>query len=150
MGQRTARPIQNQNPSQITVEIYEEGKENPVEVLREPAPDGFPSELLHHLGDFMARGFNAAQEPKQVSLDDFVTVERRPRDDESEREGFEGARLREKRLSFGQIALQVCRYRKKKRRHHCDKGCADRIRQNVKQYKLREEVEQMSKGELDD
>ena len=132
MGQRRARPIQNQNPSEVAIEIYEEGKETPVEVLRQPAPNGFPPDLLHHLADFMARGFNAAVHvaDRAFSLDDFVTLERRPRDDESEREGRETAILREKHptLSYTRIARKVCRDRNK-RSHRCGKKCADRIRQ---------------------
>jgi hypothetical protein len=148
MGQRRARPIQNQNPLQITVEIYEEGRETPVDVLRQPPPNGFPTELLHHLSDFMARGFNAAQEP--ISLVDFGIRERRPRDDESEREGYECARLHKQHptYSYTRIARQVCRYRNK-RDHRCGNKCADRIRQAMKQYEMREEVEKIGKGEVD-
>src|SRR5439155_27380350 len=82
MGQRRARPIQNQNPSEVAIEIYEEGKETPVEVLRQPAPNGFPPDLLHHLADFMARGFNAALRvaDRAISFYDFVNREARPRE----------------------------------------------------------------------
>src|SRR5208337_87415 len=48
---------------QVTIGIYveEQGDEEfPTEVLSEPAPEGFPEELLPHLAEYMAKGFNAA------------------------------------------------------------------------------------------
>jgi hypothetical protein len=142
-------------PFQIQVEVSLDGGKK---VFVEPAPEGFPPELFPHLADFWKRGFNAtipcsdthsADQPvKEVSLAEFAEPRGRPIDDESEREGREAAKLRREGLSFGQIALRVCRHRNE-RRHRCKKPCNDRIRQAMQQYESREELKKIARGDLD-
>src|SRR6516225_2970720 len=104
MVQRKARPISSGNPSQIAVGIFADASENPVEVLRVPVPEGFPPELVHHLADYLAQGYNAAGEDNSLAdFDEFLPKYRRPEDPEAGREGRHGAKLREAHLSFGQI-----------------------------------------------
>jgi hypothetical protein len=141
-------------PLEIVVEIPI-GDEKAV--LRERVPKGFPPELTPHLADFMERGFRAARalllspygQPSQQlpSIVDLAESARgRPMDDETEREGREGAKLRRSGLTFGQMARQVCRYRSKPA-HRCKKQCNDRIRQAVKTYQIRQYLERLSRGE---
>jgi hypothetical protein len=146
--------------SQIRVEASVKGEKR---VFSESVPEGLPTELTPHLEDFWRRGFSAASNcyegpstelavEELPSLVDFEPEPRgRPIDDESEREGREAAKLREKNpnLTFGQIAPQVCRYRKEPH-HRCKKACSDRVRQAFKQYTLREEVDRIAKGDLGD
>jgi hypothetical protein len=145
MSQRKAQPVSSGNPSQIAVGIFEDDNEKPIEVLREPVPIGFPPELAHHLAEYMARGFNVAVE-EVPSLEGFGSNRGRPSDDEAEREGYEGAKLREKGFTFGEIARQVCRYRNKPG-HRCKKSCTDRIRQAMRRYERRQEEEKIVRGE---
>jgi hypothetical protein len=134
MVQGKARPISSTNPSEIAVGIFSDASENPVDVLREPVPEGFPPELVHHLADYLARGFNAAVEEDPLAwVDEFLPKYRRPIDDETQREGYEGAKLRKEGFTYGEIAHRICRHLNNPA-HRCGKKCADRIRQAVKQY----------------
>lgn len=151
---RNETPAKKADVPQIRIEVPVNDE---TRVFLEPAPEGVPPELFPHLADFWKRGFTAATSRQGnshfeggVDLSGFTRESRgRPIDDESEREGREAAKLRKKgRLSFGQIARQVCRYRKE-RRHRCKKQCTDRIRQAMLQYQSREEVQKLARGDLD-
>jgi hypothetical protein len=150
MGQGNARPISGQNPSEIAIGLFDENRETPLEVIREVAPAGFPSALLHHLADFMARGFNAAcnRQPERVlDLSEFAPSPRgRRTDPEIERRGQQAAKLHKEGLTYGQIASRLCPKRQCKG-HHCVKKCADRIRQEAKSYETKQELERLGNAE---
>ena len=141
----SARALKSESPSEIAIGVFECGNDAPVQILRAPAPRNFSAEHLLDLADYMARGFNAAlaylengSHDDVPSLADFVPSRRgRPSDDDSEREGREGAKLRKEGHTFGQIARLVCRNRNKPA-HRCKKDCTDRIRQAVEQYETQE------------
>jgi hypothetical protein len=158
MEHHRARTIQTHNPSEIGVEIFEEGKETLVEVLREPIPDGFPPALVHHLADMWARGFNTAIvrgcHPHEdsdsgtdgIDLREFAPLlSGRPVNPEVAARGRKAAALREKCLTYGEIALQLCPERTE-RHHRCGgKKCADRIRQEANEYLNRKAIADLQK-----
>jgi hypothetical protein len=155
MAQPQARPIITDESSEIAIGIFDEDTETPAEVLRHPAPQGFPADLRPHLADFMARGFNVAIARRDAdetqedvpSLADFAPSPRgRPTEAETEREGREGAKFRANGLTYGEIARHVCRYRSTPH-HRCKKPCTDRIRQAVETHQTRVELERLSRGD---
>jgi hypothetical protein len=158
MSERRALPIKTENPSEIAVELFEDDKGTPIDVLREPVPEGFPPELRYHLAEFWARGFNAAIErsgqphdeesDSGVDLRDLAApLSGRPVDPAVEARGKKAAALREKGLTYGEIALQLCTERTD-RHHRCGgKRCADRIRQEANEYLNRKAIADLQKGD---
>ncbi len=150
MGQKRARPIPSQNPSQIAIGIFDQGRDRePVEVLREPVPEGFPPDLIHHLADYMARAYNAALGLSDgIDLSGMIETRGRPIDPQVDEIGRKAAMLRKQnpRFSWQKIALKLCP-KKGQASHRCGKRYADRIRQAAAGYLLRVDLEKLARGE---
>jgi len=159
MARNRARAKKADVPSQIQVEVSVNGEKR---VFLEPAPEGIPPNLFPHLADFWRRGFTAADThqsgpqstaaPEVIDLSEFAPSSRgRPMDNEAEREGQQGSRLRREdpSLTYGDITRRVCRYRDKPA-HRCKKACNDRVRQAIKQYEVRQELERIARGDGDE
>jgi hypothetical protein len=142
-----ARPIKSETPSQIAIEIIEEGRETRREVIQETIPEGFPHEQAHHLAGYMSRGFNLALARQGVEirgLEELAEPLRgRPIDTNVEEEAQKAAKLRKQdpKMSWQRIARVACR--NKGPRHTCNKKCADRLEKAAKQYETRQEVESL-------
>ena len=162
MGRYRAKPVTTQSDLEVVVEILSEGQQQPSEVIRVPAPEGFPPERLHELADYWARGFNeacerlrgdiVAEEPETITCVDLskfaASLRGRPSDPKLARIGREATKLHQQnpKLSWRRIALKVCP-RKAQAGHHCSKKCADRIRQAAEQYEYQQDLEKLSRGE---
>jgi hypothetical protein len=149
---KRARKTDVASQIQVEVSVNEEKK-----VFLEPAPEGFPLELFPHLADFWKRGYNSYLAGRQtaevgddaevVNLSDVAApLSGRPVDYAVQERARKATALRRQGLSYGKIALQLCPERVD-RHHRCVKNCADRIRQAVKAYKIREDLERLSRGE---
>ena len=143
MGEhRRQRSTKDEKPPQIRVEMSLREGMKPI-VLEEPAPPGFPPELLSVLADYMERGFKAGyahRAPQGMpDLSEFLPKQRRPIDPQVEELARKAIPLRQKGLSWREIAQEICD-RKSERGHgpRCGKKCADLIRQGVKTYEMRE------------
>jgi hypothetical protein len=85
-------------------------------VCNEPAPEGFPAELLPDLADFWNRGFTARQQPSEVhegvqsmDLDGFAPPpSERPVDPEVDDRGKKTVARRSSARPTERIALQLC------------------------------------------
>jgi hypothetical protein len=151
MRQGVARPISSENPLEVAIEVFDEGKNMPSRVVRRTAPVGFPPDLLPHLADFMAQGFNAACDPevdRVLDLSDFAPSPRGRRSNpDNESRGQQAAKLHSEGLSYRDIAKELCP-EKGHKGHKCKKKCADRIRQNAEAYKQKEFLERLAQGEV--
>ena len=142
-------------PVQIPIEITINDERK---VLLEPAPEGFPPELFPHLADFWKRGFTAALVHRGdsgahggeegPSLAEFAEpLSGRPLDPDVQARGRKAVALREKGLTYGKIALQLCPERTHSH-HRCGgKKCADRIRQEANEYLNRKAIEDLQRGD---
>jgi hypothetical protein len=129
-------PDKASSKPQVTFGIFfEEDPAFPVRVFEEPAPQGFPKELLGHLADYMARGFNRAIRERALIKRLHSRPVGRPIDPEVQRIGKLAAKLRKEQpqKSWGEIALQSCPKRGQSG-HRCRKKCADRIQQAAKPF----------------
>ena len=147
MNRGRARRILSQNPSEIVIGVFEGGKDVPHKVIREIAPDGFPVDLLPHLADFMARGFNAAYADEGLDPSDFMSSPRGRRSHPAiEQRGLQAAKLRKEGYTYGEITIRLCPERPQEG-HRCNKKCVDRIRQEAKFYELKQDLERLARGE---
>jgi hypothetical protein len=151
MSQGKARPISSQNPSEVAIGIFNEGRDIPSKVIREPAPVGFLPELLPHLADFMARGFNAACDPEPDKVLDLSQLVPSPRgrrsDSDAELRAQQAVKLHSEGKTYRQIALRLCP-KKQLKTHRCNKKCADRIRQEAKFYESKRYLDRLGQGEV--
>lgn len=145
MTKRKSRADEGEKPPQIVrVEIPVLGEKEPV-VLEEPAPKGFPPNLLRYLAEYLERGFRAGHAHKAQEMPDIdelafePTKQRRPPDPRVDEQGRLGAKLRRQGLTYGEIAVRLCE-RRGKPGHRCGKRCSDRIRQAIKTRERQEEV----------
>jgi len=152
MAQHKARAIATENPSEVAIEITTKGEGEVVEVVRQLAPEGFPTDLVPQLADYMARGFNSAYErlsPDTIDLEDYAQARGRRTDPEVEEEAQAATRLLKQlpHLTFSKVVGRVCRFKGVIAGHRCSKKCTDRIRRAVKEYAARQEIETLTKAE---
>jgi hypothetical protein len=116
---------------QVAIGIYVEGEASPLEVLLEPIPNDFPSKLIPHLAEYMARGFNYGIKEGAFINSSGKRPRGRPIDAAVHDRGREAARLHKEGLSYGKIAQRLCPKRSEKG-HTCNRLCADRLRHSAK------------------
>jgi hypothetical protein len=134
--------------SQVELEIVVDGK---TRVLRVPAPKGFPRRLIPILADFMRLGFEYCRARLEFKVaPSYVPFapSLRGRHSKTELDGL-GRKidvLRKEGRSYGDISRRICP-KKQQSKHHCEKGCNDRIRQ-VHRYWLRQQNQLQVEKEL--
>lgn len=101
------------------------------------AQDEYEELLKHcpmHLRAYRERSETNAKRSARAGLLHLGPVKAgRPRSQEVQEQGRKAAKLFDKGLTGGEVALQLCPY-KNDRGHRCNKLCADRLRHNARPY----------------
>jgi hypothetical protein len=125
--------VRERSSRSIAIGIHQGNEEDPIEAFSVLIEDS--GDLDSMLTEAVVRGFNEAIAFAWRSYRLSHRPVGRPFSNRIMMQGQRAAELHSKGLSYGKIAPQLCDRKNDEPRHHCNKSCADRIRQRANFYR---------------